>query len=47
MGVGSVSPGDMQLLLHRSLPYDDGKGMNEGVIDRTKVEISLWLSVGT
>lgn len=44
MACGSVADGELQLMLHRSLAQDDGRGLAEPVYDASRLDIPLWLS---
>lgn len=42
MGVTSLQPGTLELMLHRNLPNDDERGIGEGNNDQTTVSATLW-----
>ncbi len=42
MGVTSLEPGTLELMLHRNLPNDDERGIGEGNNDQTTVSATLW-----
>lgn len=46
MAAGSQRDGSLELLMHRSLAQDDGRGLAEAVNDNSRVEIPLWISFG-
>lgn len=43
MGVTSPSNGVLEVMLHRSLERDDGRGLSEGVRDTSTVPIKHWI----
>lgn len=47
MAVGSQTDGTLELMMHRSLAQDDGRGLSEAVHDNSRLDIPLWLSFGT
>lgn len=42
MGVTSLQPGTLELMLHRNLPNDDERGIGEANNDQTTVRATLW-----
>lgn len=44
MAVGSQKDGELELMMHRSLAQDDGRGLSEPVNDNSRLEVPLWLS---
>lgn len=46
MGTTSYVDGGLELMLHRHLSQDDGRGLGEGVRDHNVVTIQQWLMLG-
>jgi len=44
MGCGSQATGEVEFMVHRSLNQDDGRGLGQGVVDTSRVEVPLWLA---
>jgi len=46
MGVGSQQAGQFEVMMHRHLAQDDGRGLGEGVLDTSRELVNLWFSAG-
>ena len=44
MAVGSQKDGELELMMHRSLAQDDGRGLSEPVNDNSRLEVPLWVA---
>jgi len=44
MAVGCHQDGELELMMHRWLAQDDGRGLAEPVVDTSRIEVPLWLS---
>lgn len=47
VGCGSLATGSLEMMIHRSLTQDDGRGLSEPVKDDTMAEVSLYLNLNT
>jgi len=47
MGTTSYCDGGLEMMLHRSLGQDDGRGLGEGVKESNIASIQQWILVGT
>lgn len=47
LAAGQISPGTLQLMLHRSLAQDDGRGLSQAVNDASKIVASFVLSLAS
>lgn len=45
VGCGSQNGGEFELMLHRQLNQDDGRGLSEAVRDGSRPQITLWFSL--
>jgi hypothetical protein len=45
MGVASLQDGEIEIMMHRHLQQDDGRGLAEGVNDDSTVPMTTWLIV--
>mmetsp|Transcript_3054 Transcript_3054/g.4548 ORF Transcript_3054/g.4548 Transcript_3054/m.4548 type:complete len:1202 (+) Transcript_3054:113-3718(+) len=45
VGAGTQGDGQIELMLHRQLGQDDGRGLSEAVRDASRPEIRLWFSL--
>eukprot|EP01116_Phalansterium_solitarium_P016044 TRINITY_DN3630_c0_g2_i1.p1 TRINITY_DN3630_c0_g2~~TRINITY_DN3630_c0_g2_i1.p1 ORF type:complete len:1254 (-),score=450.47 TRINITY_DN3630_c0_g2_i1:473-4234(-) len=45
VGVSSPNPGQLELMLHRALGQDDGRGLSEAANDRAPATVHQWLYV--
>lgn len=46
MAAGSHRDGELELMVHRSLAQDDGRGLSEPVNDPSRLEVPLWIAFG-
>jgi len=44
MAAGSNGDGELELMVHRSLAQDDGRGLAEPVNDPSRLEVPLWIA---
>lgn len=45
MAVSSQRDGELEMMMHRSLGQDDGRGLAEQVADSTRIDVPIWISL--